>query len=336
MEKKIEIVESSSREESYGINASNLIESEAQPIHDQKVPKKRGGRSANVPIVDANNNPIGTTSTNTFTDVVTLDKQNAENKLSSYEKKVEQKYHNQVGLIAGVIQQTDDIMANISAELQNYRSRPSYGGKGRMLAMTELQNSQVSLLNTKLAAVRELNNVATKIIEQTARHEQQMKDSGEDASDRNIMKLYEMMLNPTKYNVPHINNPLHVSSINTGIGLNGVPVSAVEIQSPIVTATDNNGIVTASQPNLTPEQNRMILEGNPNIKAVVVYNQSTGSKRFDVVDVSTGVSIPNVPRPAPFLLDDAKPDFRNGIALNSNANMSWPLVIEGTRAIDEL
>ena len=80
----------------------------------------------------------------------------------------------------------------------------------------------------------------------------------------------------------------------------------------------------------------MVLEGNPNIKAVVVYNQSTGSKRFDVVDVSTGVSVPNVPRPAPFLLDDAKPDFRNGIALNSNANMSWPLVIEGTRAIDEL
>lgn len=327
MEKKIEIVDTPSQEESYGINTSNLIESEAQPIHDQKVPKKRAGRSSN---------PLAPT--NTFTDVVTIDKQNAENKLTAYEKKVEQKYHNQVGLIAGVIQQTDDIMANISAELQNYRNRPSYGGKGRMLAMTELQNSQVSLLNTKLAAVRELNNVATKIIEQTARHEQQMRDSGEDASDRNIMKLYEMMLNPTKYNVPHINNPLHVSSLNTGIGLNGVPVTGVDIQAPIVTVNDttSDGIVVANPTNLTPEQNRMVLEGNPNIKAVVVYNQSTGSKRFDVVDVSTGVSVPNVPRPAPFLLDDAKPDFRNGIALNSNANMSWPLVIEGTRAIDEL
>jgi hypothetical protein len=228
-------------------------------------------------------------------------------------------------------------MGDVSDELQRYRDRPGYGGKGRMMAMSELQNSQVSLLNTKLAAVRELNNVATKIIDQTTKYEQQMRENGEDASDRNIMRLYEMMLNPSKYGVPHINNPIHTSSLNTGVGLNGVPIQGVELATPIITSNggSDSGVVV-SNPTLTPEQNRMVLEGNPNIKAVVVYNQSTGSKRFDVVDVSTGVSIPNVPRPAPFLLDDAKPDFRNGIALNSNANMSWPLVIEGTRAIDEL
>ena len=87
---------------------------------------------------------------------------------------------------------------------------------------------------------------------------------------------------------------------------------------------------------LNPIQQRMILEKNPNIKTVVVYDQSIGNKWFDVIDVTTGTSIPNVARPAQFLLDDIVPDFRNGVATNSNANMRYPLVLQGTRAIDEL
>ena len=78
------------------------------------------------------------------------------------------------------------------------------------------------------------------------------------------------------------------------------------------------------------------MEKNPNVKTVVVYNQTTGNKWFDVIDVTTGNSVPNIARPAEFLLDDMVPDFRNGIATNSNANMSFPLVLQGTRAIDEL
>ena len=183
MEKKIQIIDDDlNKQETYGINASNLIESDAKPVLEQKVPKKRGGRSSSVG---------GLAPTNTFTDIVTADKQNADNKRDSYEKKVESKYHNQVGMIAGIINQTDAIMTDVSMEIQKYRDRPGYGGKGRLLAMNELQQNQISLLNTKLAAVRELNSVATKINELCARHDQQMKEDGEDASDRNIMRLYE-------------------------------------------------------------------------------------------------------------------------------------------------
>jgi hypothetical protein len=65
-EKKID----NKQEESYSINASNLIESDAQQVHDQKVPKKRGGRSSNVAIVDPNNSLIAVSPTNSFTDVL--------------------------------------------------------------------------------------------------------------------------------------------------------------------------------------------------------------------------------------------------------------------------
>ena len=81
--------------------------------------------------------------------------------------------------------------------------------------------------------------------------------------------------------------------------------------------------------NMTPEQNAMRYEDNPNVKTVVVYDQSNGRKWFDVIDTSTGASIPNVPRPDDFLLDDTRPDLSNMVARNANINVTYPLVVVG-------
>jgi hypothetical protein len=117
--------------------------------------------------------------------------------------------------------------------------------------------------------------------------------------------------------------------------------------SGIVTASKNN-IKTVNnnnpidkqfedyQNNLNPIQKRMIAQNDPNVKTVVCYDASTGNKWFDVVNVQTGMSIPGIQRPAEFLLDDMRVDTRNAIAVNSNTNMTFPLVILGTRAADEL
>ena len=77
------------------------------------------------------------------------------------------------------------------------------------------------------------------------------------------------------------------------------------------------------------------MEQNPNIRTVVKYNQSTGSRYFDVVDSSTGESIPNYPRPDEFLLEDTTIDVASGIARNRNVNEVWPLVLEGSSSIEE-
>ena len=90
------------------------------------------------------------------------------------------------------------------------------------------------------------------------------------------------------------------------------------------------------QNNLTPVQKKMIADKDPNIKTVVVYDQSSGNKWFDVINVTTGKSIPGIQRPAEFLLDNMRIDIRNGLGVNSNTNMTFPLVIVGTQAIDEL
>jgi hypothetical protein len=84
------------------------------------------------------------------------------------------------------------------------------------------------------------------------------------------------------------------------------------------------------QANKTPEQNLMLLADDPNIKTVVVYDQGTGQRRFDVVDMRNGQSVPNMPLPDPAFLDDTTINLKTGTARNSNINMNYPLIVTGS------
>lgn len=320
-------------ERGYGLNLTSLVDGiePSEAVVKEEPKKKRGpGRKPTQPQTAMI--PMG----NSYTDIVTEDKESLKRKKDSFETRIEKGYYPQVSLIAGVLAQTEKLYQTVEDQLQFFRDNKSAGGKTRNMAMAELQNTQVSLINTKLAAIREMNSVRNKINDLNMKHDQMMKDTGEENSDKAVMDSYYALINAPRYGLPTFAQPLHPSSINTGVNLQGNIVAS----SPIVTAVQGEVQPVVQQPmpiqNLNPVQQRMVLEKNPNIKTVVVYDQSTGNKWFDVVDVTTGNSVPDVAKPAQFLLDDMIPDFRNGIATNSNANMSFPLVLQGTRAIDEL
>ena len=80
---------------------------------------------------------------------------------------------------------------------------------------------------------------------------------------------------------------------------------------------------------MSPEQNRMFMEGNPNIQTVVVYNQTTGERKFDVVDTRTNESVPNMPIPDRSFLEDMTISFKSMTAENTNTNTTYPLVVVG-------
>ena len=115
-----------------------------------------------------------------------------------------------------------------------------------------------------------------------------------------------------------------------------------------ITLPDNNlditrGVVGSAEEvayqsylnNITPEQNRMRLERDPNIKTVVVYNQETGARYFDVIDTRTGQSVPNVAKPDDFLLDNMTINVRSGTARNSDANLDFGLIVVGNRGMND-
>ena len=328
MKQVVDIVPEEERQ--YGLDVATLVEDmKPNEIAPKETAKRRGpGRPRSQPQAALVPAP------NTYTDIVTDDKASLERKKNSFEHQIEKGYYPQVNLIAGVLAQTEQLYQSVEDQLKMFKDNKSYGGKSRNLTMAELQNTQVSIINTKLAAIREMNNVRNKINDLSMKHDQMMKDTGEENSDKSVMESYYALINAPRYGLPTFSQPLHPASINTGVNLSGNIVPT----SPIITATAGEIVQNTPTPiqNLSPTQQRMIMEKNPNVKTVVVYNQTTGNKWFDVIDVTTGNSVPNIARPAEFLLDDMVPDFRNGIATNSNANMSFPLVLQGTRAIDEL
>ena len=331
MKKTIEIEDQEEKRE-FGLNAESMVDdgNDAGLVNIGPEPKKKRA-------------PGRPSQNNMYTDIVTDDANTAKKKKDSYESKIEKGYAPQVGLLGGALTQANEMYGLIDEELKKYRERQGYGGKSRNIAMSNLMNTQVGLINTRITAIRELTSIRNKINDLVAKHDQLMKDSGDENSDRVIMDAYRGMLNAAYYNMPNMQSPLHPTTLNTGKNLSGqvVPTSNIGGGAPIITddtSMPSMSVAPMMSQNgaLDPVHNRMILEKNPAIKTVVVYDQSSGNKYFDVVDVNTGQSIPNVQRPGNFLLDDMRVDTRTGLATNSNANMSYPLVIIGSRAVDEL
>ena len=324
MKKVIDIVEDNDDDKGFSFSVGDLVESkdEDSTILAETAPvpvKKRGpGRPSK-------------NGSNTYTDIVVADKK----KEKSLDKQFEKGYYDNAKMLYGAIAQTDQVYSNIEEELSKFRNNRSYGGRSRSVTMSNFLTSQVGLINTKIAAVRELNSIRSKINDLVLKKEQMLKDTGDDNSDKAIMDAYYALVNAPNYGLPSYKQQLASSTINTGINASGNILASTGIVTAGTANSDKQSFNDYKQ-NLSPIQKRMISSKDPNIKTVVVYNQSTGDKYFDVINVSTGMSVPDVQRPAEFLLNDVRVDIRNGIAINSNTNMSYPLVIIGTRAADEL
>ena len=300
---------------------------------DATPPKKRGpGR------------PSKKSNANTYTD----EGYSVVKKKQSTEKKFEQGYTPMAKMLYSAIAQTDSIYSDIGQELEKFKASRSYGGRNRMMSMSNFMSTQAAVVNTKINAVRELDTIRHKINDLVLKKTQMDKDTNEENSDKTVMDAYYAMINATNYGLPQHTAPLSPASINTGVAMNGSAVSSQNVVFDSTPFIDKNGSPVGAPPtgaemsfqnykeNLTPIQRKMILDKDPNIKTVVVYNQTTGEKYFDVINVQTGQSVPGVQRPAEFLLDNMRVDARNGIASNSNINKSFPLVIIGTSAADEL
>ena len=321
----IEFVEESPK--SYGFNTKSIVSSDASPIPVESTKKRGPGRPSR-------------TNANMYTDDSTIIKANKNN---SPEARYEKSYSDTSKMLYGAIAQTDIIYNNVEQELDNFRKNRSYGGRNRMQNISEFMNLQGTLVNTKINAIRELDSIRHKINDLVLKNKQIDKDAQDENSDKAVMDAYYALVNASTYGLPQMTSPLSPATINTGINLSGTQLNGSVISSgpDIVPANvDTTKNIDRSfeeyKNNLTPVQRKMILDNDPNIKTVVVYDQSTGHKYFDVVNVQTGVSIPNVTRPADFLLDSMRIDARAGIAVNSNINQSFPLVIVGSRAIDEI
>ena len=226
-------------------------------------------------------------------------------------------------LLKGAIYQADQLSAEIKSDIDAVRASKTI--KNKYTYVTNLTASAGSLLSAKIAAIKELNASITQAHNLELNRFKALKPSEHEGNDdMRMMDIYSAFVNTPIGSY----TPAAPSIQDITIGSNN-PNSSISA----ITMVPASGEQQTNQ--LSPEQNRMRMESNPNIQTVVRYNQATGQRYFDVIDKSNGISVPNYPRPDAFLLEDSTIDIHSGIARNRNINAVWPLIIEGSDVIGE-
>ena len=236
-----------------------------------------------------------------------------------HEAKKDQSYINSYAKtnawLEGTIAQVDQLSADVKNDLDAIRSSKTM--KSKYTYITNLASSSAALINTKVQAIKEINST----ISQSNKLElDRMKINRESelakSDDARMMDLYKAFVNTPigTYVSPNMGPPVFSDAMNPSMS----GISPVTIDGDIENSS------------LSPEQMRMRMENNPNIIEVVKFDQSTGQRYFDVIDRTTGQSIPNYPRPADFLLDNTAIDIRTKTARNKNMDKVWPLILIGS------
>ena len=213
-------------------------------------------------------------------------------------------------LIKVMISQIDGLQGELKQEFNDIRLSTI---RGKYQYLTDISATISSLSSTKLSAIKELNSVISKCHDMELKRTKELKLDTTGNDEAAIMGLYENIINTPRQ---QLEGGFIPPRLETGdIPLMVQPQGGMDIFQPMVT---NDEL-------FTPEQNRMIMEHNPDVKTVVVYDPKTESREFRAMNIKTGEQIQNISLPDPFLLEDMNINFQTGVARNSNLNMNFPL-----------
>lgn len=236
-------------------------------------------------------------------------------------------YAQTASLLGDTLGQVDMLAGELKNEFDNVRCNRAL--KNKYMILTNLSDSMSQLLNTKANILKEINNSITKAMDLDYKKEKDKKAAEQlQNDDKYIMDLYNSFVNNPYNNTSNVQTLGPAAINNTVNSING---SAI-VRSPLAASNPApGGVVDVGYLNylnrLTPQQNSMIMESDPNCKICVVYDMSTGNKFFSAMNMATGQAIPNVDLPAERFMEDTVIDLQNNIAKNSNLHTTYPLII---------
>lgn len=240
---------------------------------------------------------------------VNMTKSNKKSESSFYDK-----YSETNSLLNQTIYEIDELNSGLKQELKNVMTSKTL--KKKYEYMSELAGTSSNLLSTKITAIRELNKSITDSTSLEIRLAKETKKE-EETDDKRIMDMYNAFINTPvgTYAGPIAPTTIDMNMSNTG--------------TTIMTGMSNDDVgFNDYMNNLTPEERKIHLERQSNIKTVVVFDPETGHRYFDNVDMDTGKPVPGLPLPEAQFLDDLNINQHTGVARNTNLNITYPLVIK--------
>lgn len=305
---------------SFKFNFNALVSDDAKPtgptivtVDDEQSTGKKRGR------------PPKTKTMDDGTVVITNNQESNLNMMQSNTPYLET-YNEPNMLLRGSIAQIDDLSHTVKEQLDNVVESKTLRKKYDYIS--ELSSTAANLISTKVRTISEMNKVIT------------------DSHNLDIKRLKDLKMSAAAEEADNDKRVMdaYLAYVNAPIGSYGAMAPQFPSMQDLTTVSTLNNIEIATggasegydpgyakwKQEMSPETNMMIMQrNNPNIKTVVVYDQSTNTKHFDVVDMTTGQSIPGAPKPDEYLLADTYPNINNGTARNSNIDAVYPLVLTG-------
>lgn len=216
-------------------------------------------------------------------------------------------------LLRTSIGQIDQLQSELKGELDNVRASKTL--KRKYDYISTLSSTASALISTKVSVIKEMNKVITDSHTLDLKRMKDLKVTENQVDDdKRIMDMYQAFITTPVGNGPALGPSMNDITLMTGVN------------NMVRADLGQDSYDTYSQ-NVSATQNMMRLEQNPDIKTVVVYDASTGRRWFDVMNVRTGDSVPNVNKPDAMFLEDTTIDVRNQIARNTNLDITYPLIV---------
>lgn len=231
-------------------------------------------------------------------------------------------YAETTNMLRETLGQIDALNGELVQEFNNVRASRTM--KNKYGALTDISENIGSLISSKISAIREINSAITKSNDLDYKKYKDIKAAQDSMNDdKYIADLYKSFITNPNMQATHPDMP-QAPMINQGSMMGSGIIRANVDNSGNLAGGDQAYLNYMS--NLTPEQNMMIYEQNPNVKQVVVFDHATGNKFFQMMDMSTGQVIPNLPVYDQDFMQDTTLDLSKGIAKNLNLNETFPIV----------
>lgn len=224
-------------------------------------------------------------------------------------------------MLKGAIMQLDMVTSELVGDIAEVRGSKTLRKKYDYLAL--MHSSLGTLIGSKISAARELNNSIKTSHDLEFKRSKEFKLNEQVDDTRAIMDTYNafvstpVSVNPLGYSTPLGPNTMDLTLANAGLMASNIGANPdIGYQSYLN--------------NLKPEQALMLNEGNPDIKQVVVYNQDTYEKSFEIMNTKTGEIMHGLPkRNTAMYMPDTVIDLENRQARNINLDEVYDVVIVG-------
>jgi hypothetical protein len=220
------------------------------------------------------------------------------------------RYKQTTDMLHHTVMQLDTLASELKQDLNQVRAMRNTTAKYKYEAIGTIGGTMSNLLRNKIEAIKEINKTITDTNKMEISKYKEIGDlNAKKSDDERIMDMYNAFVN------------MPVGSYNPSLGF----PTTIDATTGAVSSYPM-GMASVTPQNITPEMNRVLMGDNPNIQTVVVSDPTTGQYAFDVIDKSTGQSVPNYPRPGQMVLEDLQLNPREGVAVNKNLGIEYPLM----------